>query len=194
MLNQQNEMSKKERRALKRAETEQARAQGTKQKTQKRYGIIAVTTLALVGGGYWWWNYGPRPSATEYDPLTACVSHQGASRMHWHPHLTIRMDGEEQEIPTNVGIPSLTCLRPLHTHDANGTIHVESPVVRNFTLGEFFRIWDKPFDRNHLLDRTVDAEHRIVMKVDGQPSEEYEALVFKDGQRIELSYERINDQ
>jgi hypothetical protein len=32
-------------------------------------------------------------------------------------------------------------LTELHTHDASGIIHVESPVQRSFTLGQFFCEW-----------------------------------------------------
>ena len=76
-------------------------------------------------------------------------------------------------------------------HDDTGKIHIESPVVRDFTLGEFFRVWDKPFDHEHVLDKIVDSEHRIVMIVDGKESQEYQNLVLKDGQQIEIRYERI---
>src|SRR5207253_11291275 len=31
---------------------------------------------------------------------------------------------------------------PLHTHDDSGLIHMESLVVRNFTLQDFFAIWN----------------------------------------------------
>ena len=36
------------------------------------------------------------------------------------------------------------CLYWLHTHDATGVIHVESPVRRVYTLGQFFDIWGQP--------------------------------------------------
>ncbi len=37
--------------------------------------------------------------------------------IHWHPHLTIKIDGEEQTIPTGIGIG--TVHMPAHTHDAD---------------------------------------------------------------------------
>ncbi len=49
-------------------------------------------------------------------------------------------------IPSNVGIVS--CGKPLHTHDASGTIHVETDVDRNYTIGDFFLIWGKIFNSN----------------------------------------------
>lgn len=37
--------------------------------------------------------------------------------------------------------PSKALLAPLHTHDESGTIHIESVVNRDYTLGEFLSIW-----------------------------------------------------
>ncbi len=34
----------------------------------------------------------------------------------------------------------------LHTHAADGIIHIESPVQRTYTLGEFFDIWGQPLN------------------------------------------------
>ena len=41
----------------------------------------------------------------------------------------------------------------LHTHAADGIVHIESPVNRMFTLGAFFDIWGQPLGR-HLVGRT----------------------------------------
>jgi hypothetical protein len=34
-----------------------------------------------------------------------------------------------------------TCFYWLHTHAADGIIHIESPIARTFTLGDFFDVW-----------------------------------------------------
>jgi hypothetical protein len=75
---------------------------------------------------------------------------------HIHAHLTIFFDGVGQEIPAGVGIAppiqiqqspdgpfaaSGACFSWLHTHAADGIIHIESPVQRVYTLGDFFDIW-----------------------------------------------------
>lgn len=36
-----------------------------------------------------------------------------------------------------------------------GIIHIESPVKREFNLGEIFDIWNKRFDNSHLFDIVV---------------------------------------
>lgn len=48
-------------------------------------------------------------------------------------------------IPANTGFDA-SCARPLHTHDTSGTIHVETDVNRNYTVGDFFLIWNKVFN------------------------------------------------
>jgi hypothetical protein len=75
--------------------------------------------------------------------------------MHIHSHLSLVRGGETVIVPEEIGIspdlwkdhsldeygPSSGVLAPMHTHDSSGTIHIESTVNREYTLGEFLRIW-----------------------------------------------------
>jgi hypothetical protein len=77
---------------------------------------------------------------------------------HHHAHLTIFVNGHSQRVPYGVwiadpqlqpglGVPFVgagACFSWLHTHAADGIIHVESPVQRTFTLGNFFDVWGQP--------------------------------------------------
>jgi hypothetical protein len=72
--------------------------------------------------------------------------------VHVHAHLALFFKGQQIAIPYAIGI-----VRPfnaengfvgmgsgiywLHTHDATGIIHIESPDSRSYTLGQFFDIW-----------------------------------------------------
>jgi hypothetical protein len=61
---------------------------------------------------------------------------------HVHVQLQLYARGRAVTVPAQIGIPqSGTCLYWLHTHDTAGYIHIESPVRRTFTLGQFFDIW-----------------------------------------------------
>jgi hypothetical protein len=65
---------------------------------------------------------------------------------HIHVHVSIYINGQQVQIPAQVGIPtSGSCLYWLHTHDASNVIHIEAPAGRNFTLGTFFDIWGQQF-------------------------------------------------
>ncbi len=77
---------------------------------------------------------------------------------HIHAHLTVFVNGSPRQVPAGIGIPGAqsqttpsgtfitggTCLYWLHTHAADGIIHIESPVHRTYTLGEVFDEWAQP--------------------------------------------------
>jgi hypothetical protein len=75
--------------------------------------------------------------------------------MHIHAQIEVQKAGQKVPVPAEIGIarelwydhsldqfgPSKALLAPLHTHDESGTIHIESVVNRDYTLGEFLSIW-----------------------------------------------------
>jgi hypothetical protein len=71
--------------------------------------------------------------------------------VHTHQHLDLFVHGRRVVVPAGIGIdPGGSFLVPLHTHDDSGVIHVESRVVRDYTLGEFFGVWGVRFTRRCL--------------------------------------------
>jgi len=83
---------------------------------------------------------------------------------HIHVHLTVFVDGTQRQIPFGIGVPdpqvqptsqgafvvSGSCFYWLHTHAADGIIHVESPTQRTYTLGQFFDIWGQTLSATHV--------------------------------------------
>jgi len=78
---------------------------------------------------------------------------------HIHARLAVYVTGQLRPIPMGIGIgPPLqvsstpagsfvssgSCFSWLHTHAADGIIHVESPTNRVYTLGNFFDVWGEP--------------------------------------------------
>ena len=43
----------------------------------------------------------------------------------------------------------------MHTHDDSGIIHIESPVEREFTFGNFIDIWGQTFNNTRLFDNNL---------------------------------------
>lgn len=110
--------------------------------------------------------------------------------IHWHPDLKIKILGEYQEIPANIGIGVVHQL--IHTHDADGIIHIEpTGAVRenDIKLGRFFEIWGKTFNRDCIFDKCSDPEGELKMLVNGEQNFEFENYVMRDGDRIEIIYE-----
>jgi hypothetical protein len=66
-------------------------------------------------------------------------------KFHDHAHLAIFVDGAQKTVPAFIGIaPDGSCLYWLHSHTPDGVIHMESPISRGFTLGNYFDIWGQP--------------------------------------------------
>ncbi|HEV3450013.1 MAG TPA: hypothetical protein VG869_02320 [Acidimicrobiia bacterium] len=78
---------------------------------------------------------------------------------HVHSHLAVFVDGQQRSVPAGIGIApprqsvagatgsevvAGSCFYWLHSHTADGVIHIESPLRRTYTLGEYFDIWHQP--------------------------------------------------
>lgn len=132
-------------------------------------------TVLILGGGSW---YLAQSGFFSYDPLDLCVQHTGAG-MHIHPHLKIFVKEVETKIPANIGV-SPSCMRPVHTHDNSGTLHLEFPNRTNVPLESFFKIWEKSFSELGTNPK---------MKVNGAENTEMENYIMRDGDQIELFFD-----
>jgi hypothetical protein len=113
--------------------------------------------------------------------------------LHIHAHLDVFVDGKRVVVPAGVGIdPADRFISPLHTHDTSGVIHVESPTVRPFSLGEFFGVWGVPLAAGRLGGYTAGPGRPLRTFVDGHPlSGDPAQLVLKPHQEIVLAYGRL---
>ncbi|MDQ6926783.1 MAG: hypothetical protein M3154_11180 [Candidatus Eremiobacteraeota bacterium] len=96
-----------------------------------------------------------------------CDRMEGAL-LHIHQHLAIRDHGKEIAVPDDVGRPFLAqCLYWLHTHTADGIIHIESPTYNTFTLGNFFDVWGQPLTKTGVAGAKPRKGERVAVWVDG---------------------------
>jgi hypothetical protein len=105
------------------------------------------------------WNTGiatvpERLDAIGLDPLP-----QEALAFHIHSHLDVYWNGKKVTVPAGVGIepPDQAgqggFFLALHTHDARGVIHVESPSKKDYTLAQFMGAWGVRLTSRCLADR-----------------------------------------
>jgi hypothetical protein len=104
----------------------------------------------------------PMTTGETIDGIQCSTGEQVA--FHIHSHLTIFVNGIAQEVPAAVGIANPqaeataqgqfigagSCFYWLHTHAADGIIHVESPVTATYHLGQFFDIWGVPLSPDQM--------------------------------------------
>lgn len=106
-------------------------------------------------------------TGTSVDGITCRTQAKETVKYHIHAHVAIYVHGQLRRLPAGVGItkPQIVdhypsgvyddvgiydCLYWLHTHSADGVIHVESPVKATYTLGQFFDIWRQPLSANQV--------------------------------------------
>ncbi len=154
---------------------------------KKSYAVWWIAGIVIVIGiGLLLWGGQSVSTKTNRELALSCTT-DPLTRFHIHPNLQIFVNGVQQTIPADLGI-SLTCMHPIHTHDASGVIHIESPEPRDFTLGDFFAVWNKPFSKDQILDAKVDATHSIKVTVNGTPVDTYENTVMHDNDQIVITY------
>ena len=94
---------------------------------------------------------------------------QEGSALHTHEHLDLYVDGRRVTVPAGIGIEETQgFISPLHTHDESGVIHVESPDVRTFTLGQLFGVWGLRLTPRCLGGYCVTGARRLRVFVDGR--------------------------
>lgn len=181
----ENRLTKKERRELKHREKEEQKGgalKSAKNKKIMKWSFIAIIILIIA-----WLAVSFVKDSEKTETKENIISRNG---IHTHSELMIYIKGEKQKIPLDIGI-GITH-NPLHTHDESGVIHLEfSGVVKegDTKLGNFFKVWEKRFDANCILEYCNGSEGTVKMLVNSVESRDFEKYFMKDGDKIEIRYE-----
>jgi hypothetical protein len=150
--------------------------------------LVAIV-LAFIGGGH---SGSPGTTSVGSGMLASVDGEAGGNAVdgiecqtmeqalfHIHAHLAVYVNGHQRLIPEGIGIPaprnvqqtsqgpfvaSGTCFYWLHSHAQDGVIHIESPVRRTFTLGNYFDIWKRPLGP----DQVGPAQGHVTAFVNGK--------------------------
>jgi len=110
---------------------------------------------------------------------------------HIHAHLSMYIDGQSVPLPGQIGITN-TCYYWLHTHDASGIIHMESPIQTTFTLGTFLQLWRHEFSQLQYQNQLSSTEGWKVY-IDGKPyTGDFNKIDLKAHELITLAYNSPN--
>src|SRR5262245_4561265 len=155
---------------------------------KKKYMIIIVPIIIAVVAA------GVAGALLYQSPQAAAISGVECNRnefnnYHVHSHLDVFANGQEAQVPANIGIlSSPSCLYWLHTHSgAEGIIHVEAPQTREFTLGQFLDIWEGTKDTSGFF-RSLSGMN-VTAYVDGDQFEgNYRDVKLESLREIALIY------
>ena len=121
--------------------------------------------------------------------------------VHWHPKLKIIIRGEEQLIPSGIGINignsidydiSGMRMAPTHTHESDGTIHLENnrPWLKpeTLTLGYFFRVWGRNFSSSCIFEYCNGENGTLKITLNGKENFEFDKYIMHDKDEIIIEY------
>lgn len=156
----------------------------------------ALGGAPAAGSGPLSTQVGPPPWIAEQEHLPARLdkigipfSNMEGTAFHIHPKLSVYAEGEPVEVPTDIGISyAERAMAALHTHDADGTVHVESPVVRDYTLGQFFDTWGVRLTKTCVGGYCAGGGKQLEAFVDGKPAPDPRRVKLVDEQRIVVAY------
>jgi len=173
----------------------------------KKAAVIIVVLVVVVGLGIYLATQSSKPVVTNdfaavpnNSQLMANLTKAGlqpltaeGSVLHIHQHLDMIINGQGVTVPAEIGIGT-GFISPIHTHDATGILHVESPEVKDFTLGQFFDEWGVDFNDNCIGKNCTDSTHKLIVAVNGAPlSNNFRGYVLKAHDEIEIWYGLTSD-
>ncbi len=115
---------------------------------------------------------------------------QEGTALHIHQHLDLLINGNVVSVPAGIGInEAQNFISPIHVHDTTGIIHVESPTIQDYTLGQFFDIWGLKFSATCIGSYCTDATHTLKVYENGTLlSGDPRSLVLKPHAELMIVY------
>ena len=196
-----------------------------KKKGSKKDIFVIVGIVALVIGAGVWFAYHPPADATLKSsanaplpgiqtgdaPWTAELDHlrerlsaidlptlsAEGTALHIHQHLDIFIDGKPVIIPALIGINNTQqFISSIHVHDTTGIIHVESPIVTAFTLGQFFNVWGVSLSTTTIGGYSANGDKKLQFFVNGvlQPATQNPRdMILSPHEEIVIAYGTQNE-
>lgn len=109
---------------------------------------------------------------------------------HYHPELSITVDGEQVPIPANIGVDPMTGqMAAVHTHTPDGVVHIEAARKdQPFTLGQLFTLWNVRLTQEQIGAVRAEQGERLSVTVNGDPATGNPAhLLLAPNQRIHIA-------
>jgi hypothetical protein len=146
------------------------------------FGVLVLVVGGLIYGATHQASNAPTPTLTPLPTAKPIDSIQclGNEQLvyHIHQHLELYDHGKSVAVPALIGIPNngveASCYFWIHVHPGNptGIIHVESPIKKTFTLGNFFDIWKKTssstYPRNSTFPQHLQAAKQVTAFYNGK--------------------------
>ena len=83
-------------------------------------------------------------------------------------------------------------MSPTHTHESDGTIHLENNMPwqkpETLTLGYFFKVWGKNFSSSCIFEYCNNKNGILTMTANGKENFEFDKYMMHDKDEIIIEY------
>ena len=155
--------------------------------------MIIKKSWLYVGGivlvGILGWLFFGGDGYSDDDVLNINLAEHKNLALHIHPHLKMTFNGQDYPVPAGIGI-SANGMRVIHTHESDGTLHIEAPFPHQFYLVDFFTIWGKRLTNECAFEFCTNEENVLKFYVNGEETALGPDIALYDLDKIEVVYEK----
>ena len=111
----------------------------------------------------------------------------GDESYHAHVLLTVYRDGQQVQVPSDLGFDDRGRHSSLHTHTPDGVIHMEADNPYPYELAHVMTVWGVAFDRNRLGSDVTAGAKKVHVYVNGKPAPDG-PVILKDQDSVVVAY------
>ena len=111
----------------------------------------------------------------------------GDESYHAHVLLSVYRDGEQVQVPLDLGFDESGRHSSLHTHTPDGVIHMEADNPYPYELAQVMTAWGVAFDRNRLGGDVTSGAKKVHVYVNGKPAPDG-PVILKDQDYVVVAY------
>lgn len=111
----------------------------------------------------------------------------GDESYHAHVLLSVLRNGEQVQVPANLGFDARGGHASLHTHTSHGVVHMEADDRYPYELEHSFRVWGEAFGDDRLDGDVTGGENKVFVYVNGKRARPG-WVVLADGDNVVVAY------
>lgn len=121
-------------------------------------------------------------------PVVPCIDATRPVKQNYSFTLKIVIQNRVFPLDKAIGHDYGDCLRVIHTSDSSGKVYVVSNDNHQYTLDNFFKVWQKIFNQHTLLTYSQIPNGSIHVVVDNTQVASFEKTKLSAGEVITISY------
>ena len=111
----------------------------------------------------------------------------GDESYHAHVLLSVYRDGQQVQVPSDLGFDESGRHSSLHAHTPDGVIHMEADNPYPYELAQVMTAWGVAFDRNRLGGDVTNGAKKVHVYVNGKPAPAG-PVILKDQDNVVIAY------